>query len=147
MNLKAIPRMSAKSGMTLVEAVLAVMVLCIATAGAALGVVASNKVADQARDHYIAENIARNRLEQAKTMSFSNLIALNESNTIVDASGNAPNPISNGRFQRSTTVTTNMLSNTNLLQLVVTVVIQNRVSLAFDTNKDTEAMSEVFTGY
>ena len=136
--------MKSKSGLTLVEAILAVLVLCVATAGSALVVVASGKVSDQARDHYVAVNIAHNRIERAKTINYSNLTSLQETGTVVNVDGDTADPVDSGMYMRTTQV--NVIDSVkSLSELVVTVSIRNRVSLAF-TN-ETEKMTCMFTAY
>ncbi len=80
---------------------------------------------DMARDHYIAANLAKDRMELARTFEFDQIPDLQEDQILLDANGS---PSLTGHFRRSTVITT---LNTNLYQLAITVDIQNRKTLEF----------------
>jgi type II secretory pathway pseudopilin PulG len=57
------------------------------------------------RDHYVAASLCQARIERARGVPFSDLRLLTESQSVVDDFGNLSGP--EGRFRRTTTVTTN----------------------------------------
>jgi len=120
-----------KDGLTLVESIVAVCIFGIAIAGICALVVSARELNDRARLHYTAINIAKNRLEKARTLNFSTLSLFQENGTIVDYNGN-PDP--NGAFRR-TTVISNVA--TNLVEIIITVDIRNRVTLGFTGEQET----------
>jgi type II secretory pathway pseudopilin PulG len=120
-----------KDGLTLVESIVAVCIFGIAIAGICALLVSARELNDRARLHYTAINIAKNRLEKARTLNFSTLSLFQENGTIVDYNGN-PDP--NGAFRR-TTVISNVA--TNLVEIIITVDIRNRVTLGFTGEQET----------
>lgn len=120
-----------RAGTTLVEALIAMAVFAVFTTGSCKLLVAHRKLMDMARDHYTAANIAKNRYEMARTFDFEQLADLGEDALVVDASGMASD---HGHFRRTTEIT---LLNTNAYELTITVNIQNRKTLAFDTAEQT----------
>ena len=120
-----------KDGLTLLESIVAVCIFGIAIAGICALVVSARELNDRARLHYTAINIAKNRLEKARTLNFSTLSLFQENGTIVDYNGN-PDP--NGAFRR-TTVISNVA--TNLVEIIITVDIRNRVTLGFTGEQET----------
>lgn len=112
-------------GLTLVESIVAICIFGIAIAGMCALVVSARELSNRARLHYTAINIAKNRLEKARTLNFSMLDLFQENGVVVDYNGN---PDSNGAFKRST-----VISNvaTNLVEITITVDIRNRVTLEF----------------
>ena len=128
-----------RDGMTLVEAVVAVLVLSIGLAGACALVVQANKTATMARDHYVAVNIGKNRLERARTFEFDDLYLLEETNVVVDWNGDSD---PDGYYRRSTVVTN---VSTNLIELIVTTEIRNRKTTDFDGEQ--EVMRSLYTEY
>lgn len=129
-----------KNGFTLVEVVIALLLVVVVLAGAYLLIVHAARLTRMARDHYIAINIAKNRLERARNFQYSDLYLLQESNMIVDENGA---PGENGRFNRSTEVITNYAPN--LTQINVTVRIRSRRNNQFGTEQ--ERISTLFTRY
>ncbi len=115
-----------RNGHSLVEVVIALLCFSIAIAGLCALSLMTKESADVAREHYIAVNIAKNRLERSHSFDFAQLNLFNESGVVVDHNGN---PAPNGHYRRSTTVT-NM--NPSLYHIEVNVEILNRVSLQFD---------------
>lgn len=120
----------ARAGMTLVETVVAIAVLAIFTTGACKLLISHRQMTDMARAHYTAINIAKNRMELIRTFDFGQVDDFIEDQVIVDTSGL---PDTAGHYRR-TTETSNI--NSNLLELVVTVDIRNRKTLAFTPAKE-----------
>lgn len=118
-------------GLTLVESIVGICIFGIAIAGMCALVVSARELSDRARLHYTAINIAKNRLEKARTLNFSMLDLFQENGVVVDYNGN-PDP--NGAFKRST-----VISNvaTNLVEIIITVDIRNRVTLGFAGENET----------
>lgn len=110
------------SGMTLVETMIAVMVLGVFMAGVFTLAIQSRKSVNMARDHYVAVTLCKNRLETARTMGFNSLTSLRETAYICDATGGAD---PEGTYRRATEVTTGFLSSTNLTEVKVTVTIKD----------------------
>lgn len=125
--------------MTLLETMMAVMILAVGISGAASIVVQSVKISDMAREHYQAVNLGKNRLERAKTLTFSDLESLMETGTVVDVDGN-PDP--DARFMRVTFVSS---VATNLKEVVINVRFKDRFKLTF-TN-ESEVVRSLFTEY
>ena len=119
------PRAGARGGLTLVETLIALFILGFCAGGMVYLVVALKEVSDQARDHYTAVNLAKNRIEQAKALDWTQLPLMVEDGTVVDGQGD---PDSDGRFRRSTVVDT---TRTNLTEFVVLVAVRDRRTLAF----------------
>lgn len=122
--------MDPRSGVTLVETIVAVTILGFCITGFALLVAMSKEISDQARNHYVAANLAKNRVESARILKFSQLIYLKESQVIVNDSGLAD---PSGDFRRTTTVTP---KSTNLAEIVVFVAVRDRVSWKFGTEQE-----------
>jgi len=103
--------------------------------------VQSSDLADRARDHYVAVNLAKNRLERAMSYTVTNMSYLVESQTPVDVSGeNTTDPVP--RYRRTTEV---RYAATNLAEVTVTVDIYNRSALDFTGEK--EVLRSYFTDY
>jgi type II secretory pathway pseudopilin PulG len=117
-------------GMTLVETVVGLLILGVCIAGMCLLMVSVKESGDLARDHYVAINLAKNRVERAKTFEFDMLPSFAEDGTVVDQNGA---PAGGARYRRSTTVTA---VSSNLVEFVVTVAIRDRETLAFDSENE-----------
>ncbi|MFO7937858.1 MAG: hypothetical protein R6V06_09680 [Kiritimatiellia bacterium] len=97
----------ANSGTTIVETVIAIVLLALVLAAAfplvdqTLGRIYSTK------DHYVATSICQARIERARQVPYSDLSLMDEKNILVDDFGNLA--VLNGRFRRTTEVTTNGL--------------------------------------
>jgi type II secretory pathway pseudopilin PulG len=113
------------AGTSVVEVMVALTIFGIFTAGTCQLLVSHRKILDSARDHYIAANLAKDRIELARTFEFEQVPGLAESALVVDESGIAS---SLGHYRRTTTVTA---LSTNLYELAITVDIQNRKTLVF----------------
>jgi len=107
--------------------------------GACKLLMSHRKIADMARAHYTAINIAKNRLELVRTFDYGQVDDFLENNVVVDASG-VPDAV--GNYRRSTTVSN---VSSNLLELTVTVDLRNRQTLAFTPAK--EQVSTYFAEY
>lgn len=94
-------------------------------------VVKARELADSSRLHYTAVNIARNRIENARSFDFKDLAYLRESSTVVGVKGS---PDANGDFRRTTTIVN---VTTNLAQVTVAVEIKNRYTTRFDGKNET----------
>jgi len=113
-------------GMTLVETLVAVLIFGIAIGGLAMLIVSAKQTSDRARDHYVAVNIGKNRLERIRNAGTDQIYLFDESFSIVNVSGNGD---PDGDFRR-TTVCSQV--RTNLHEITVTVDIRNKVSRQFD---------------
>jgi type II secretory pathway pseudopilin PulG len=128
-------RGGARDGMTFIEVLIAVLIFGFCIAGMCALVLSSKKLSDQARNHYVAVNIAKNRIERTRNLDFSGLLALyqetnvfgNVSGVQVDGNGN---PTASGDYCRRTEVKS-VAGKTNLLEVIVTVYIKDPVSLSF----------------
>ena len=67
---------------------------------------------------YTAYNLAKNHMERLKAVNFSSLATAAETSTTINTDGD---PDENGRFIRSTTVTSNYTGDANLVQITVSV--------------------------
>ena len=117
---------SRRSGTTLVETMVAIMILSGTVGGACHLTVAAKSVSDQAREQYQAVTVARNHIERIRVLGYDQLSRCVESAVRVDSNG-AVSPT--GRFQRTTTVTD---VGTAIKEVCVNMVVLNRISLAFD---------------
>jgi prepilin-type N-terminal cleavage/methylation domain-containing protein len=120
-----------RAGLTLVEVMISIMVFSICIGGICWLVAMAKSVSDQARDHYVAANIAKNRVERGRTIEFNALEQFEADDVLVDAMGS---PDLDGMY-RMTTVVSNI--NDTLKEIVVTVEIRNRNSWAFDGQIET----------
>jgi len=116
--------------MTLVEVVAAIFVFSIFVVGMFRVLVVARETSDRARDHYVAINLAKNRLERARAFDFSQLYLFAEAGTVVDHNGA---PTADGRFRRITTVTP---IATNLVEMAITVQIKDRFKLQFGSESE-----------
>ena len=121
------PPLKGRDGTTLVEVVVGLFIFGLFVAGMCRLLVLVNESTDRARDHYVAVNIGKNRIERARAFDFSQLTSVfTENNVLVDVNGQ---PATDTNFRRSTQI---ISSGTNLVEMVVTVDIRNRKSWAFD---------------
>jgi prepilin-type N-terminal cleavage/methylation domain-containing protein len=132
-------RRKAKSGFTLVESLIAMVVLAMVMGGAYSLVVQAARMSRAARDHYVAVNLAKNRLERARNFQYADLRLVGESNMVVDENGN-PNTASN--FRRTTVVNTNY--SADVTQITVTVQIRNFRTGSWGSQ---EQMSSLFASF
>ncbi len=114
-----------KEGLTLVEMLTALLVFAMAVGGMCSLALSSKQILDTSRDHYVAVNLAKNRIERVKTFNFNELELFIDANTVLDESG-TPNP--NGNYSRTTQVSS---VTPNLKEVVVTIAMRNRKTLVF----------------
>lgn len=119
-------RGGACDGLTLVEVVIALFLFATVIGGMCQLMVNVKKTSDQARDHYVAINVAKNQIERARTFPFERLVDLAESGTVVDHNGA---PDANGRYRRIVQI--NPVAS-NKVELLLTVDIRNRLTGHFD---------------
>lgn len=129
-----------KSGFSIMESVISMMLLAIVLTGSYSLIVRSASAIRSARNHYIAVNISKARVERARNFAYNELYLLGESLVVVDESGN---PISGGSYRRTTTVNTNY--QPNLTQITVETEVRDRLSNTF--KGESESVSGLFTEY
>lgn len=117
-----------RAGTTIVETLVALTVFATFIAGASKMLLSHRAIADMTREHYTAVNIAKNRVELARTFNFADLEGFGETDVVVDALGD-PVASSVGNYRRSTAI--NLVTN-NLVQLTVSIDIRNHKTWAFD---------------
>lgn len=135
-------RSTHKTGFTLIEAVISTALLVLVIGGSYKLVGSSQALIYSARNHYVAINIARARLERVRNFPYDQLISLGENNIVVNGSGV---PSSDGYFRRSTLVTTNVPSQAGLTRIDVTTEIRNAKTLTF--TGENESLATFATEY
>ena len=123
-----------RAGVTIVEVLVALVLFALFIAGAGKVLLSNRSLADVTREHYTAVNIAKNRIELARTISFGELPDFYENNLLVDLSGD-PLTGNTGRYRRSTDV---VLTN-NVAELTVTVEIRDHRTLLFDSEEQVKS--------
>lgn len=118
-------------GFTLMEVMMALVILLIFMVSAFQAVTAALWMNQQARDHYVAINLANSRLERARNLQYASLAQLVESQLVMDEHG-VPN--ANGAFRRTTSV--NASYGSNLTEFVIQVDIRNRKSKQFEGDNE-----------
>ena len=107
-----------KNGVTLIEVMGSVLVFSIGIAALMAVYWQAGTSSRRADNAYTAYNLAKNRLEGLKSVSFSDLSSAAESTIVVNKDGVAD---ASGTFTRSTTVTTNYTGDPSLTQVTVSV--------------------------
>jgi prepilin-type N-terminal cleavage/methylation domain-containing protein len=132
-NVTGLPRkpQSNNEGFTLVETMTALLIMAMAVAGLCSLALTSKQILDTSRDHYVAVNLAKNRIERVKTFAFDELDLFGEAGTRLDSAG-APDP--NGFYSRATSVTN---ITDNMKEVIVTISIKNRKSLKYAPGQQT----------
>ena len=105
-------------GVTLVEVMGSVLVFMIgisALMGVYLQSITASKRAENA---YTAYNLAKNRLESLKYLSFGDLVSATETSTVINKDGV---PDISGAYSRSTAVTINYTGDSSLTQVTVSI--------------------------
>lgn len=125
-NTQIMKRAGTRSGATLVEALIAVALFAGFITGACKLIVAQRMLADTARAHYTAANIAKNRMELVRSFDFDQISSMSEDAVVIDEKGI---PRTLGNFSRTTAVT---WVDTNLYALAITVKVRNQKTLEFD---------------
>jgi hypothetical protein len=129
-----------RQGFTLVEAVVASALLVLVIGGSYSLVTRSQALIYSARNHYVAINIARARLERARNFAFDQLPTLTETNVVVNDSGI---PSDSGYFRRTTQIVTNYQPGLTYIQ--VRTDIRYYKDLTF--KDDYESVASLFTEY
>ncbi len=119
-----------EDGLTLIEVVIAIMILALCIGGLCQLFVNINQLNQMSQAHYTAINIAKNQIERAKTLEYNNLLLIKELDGIVNSSG-ANDP--NGFFKITSNIST---VNSNLVELTVSVGIKDRIHLDFRGEKE-----------
>jgi len=114
-----------RAGVSIIEALVGLSIFAVFTAGTCQLLTSHRRVLDMSRDHYIAANLAKARIELARTFDFDQIPEMSEDEVLMNESGI---PSLAGHFRRTTLVTT---VSSNLYQLSITVDIQNRRTLEF----------------
>lgn len=127
-------------GFTLIEAIISAALLAMVIAGSYKILGQASRLMRTSRNHYIAINIGKNRLERARLLEYDQLTMLAETNILVDTSGL---PSSAGDFRRSTILNTNVTPG--LMMLTVNTEIRNTMTQAF--TGEVESVSSLFTSY
>lgn len=110
-------------GLTLIEVMIAVLLFALMI-GALLSVCIQSAGAGRRGDlAYQAYNLAKNRVETVKALSFADISSAAESATVINEEGI---PTAGGLFSRDTTVTTSYSGDANLVQVTVTVSYTHR---------------------
>lgn len=135
------PLYSTKQGFTLVEAVISSVLLVLVIGGSYSLVTRSQSLIYSARNHYVAINIARARLERSRDFAYDQLSTLTETNIVVNDAGV---PISDGFFRRSTSVTPGY--QPGLTKIEVRTDIWDSRKRQFSTN-NYESVASLFTAY
>lgn len=120
------------AGSSIVETLMALSVFALFIGGGAQLMVAHRQMSDMARAHYVAANIAKNRIELIRTYGFAELSNFSEDDVLVDPSGY---PNTSGNYRRSTEILST--GKDNLAELVVMVEIRDRKTLGFEGRNET----------
>lgn len=108
----------AQKGATLVELMISVVIFAI-TIVAFIDVISqSRSMAKREELGFTAYNLAKNKIETLKSISFADLSTAAESLTVINNTG-TPDPV--GNYKRTTTVTTSYTGDSNLTQITVQV--------------------------
>ncbi|MEI6892559.1 MAG: prepilin-type N-terminal cleavage/methylation domain-containing protein [Pontiella sp.] len=119
------------AGVSLVEVLVALSLFALFIAGASKALLSNRALADLTREHYTAANIAKNRIELARTFEFDSLSKFAEAPQLVDISGESLSGDS-GRYRRTTVIA---LTN-NVAELTVTVEIRDHKTLDFEGSEE-----------
>jgi hypothetical protein len=123
-------RSGGRRGAGLVEAMIGLAIMATSMAGTCRVVLQAKQVSDMARSHYTAAAIAKNRIERILTTSFGTADLYAESNVRVNTSGTAD---AMGAYRRSTTI---RAVGAGMKEVLVSVKIQNRITLAFGSEEE-----------
>ena len=112
-----------KKGITLTEVLFSAGIIALVASGILVVFVQTIDISKRINYEYTATNLAKSRVERARTIiatnGFDSLSDLTESDTIIDSEGS---PDQNGEFNRSTTVATNYGGDSRLAQIDVTII-------------------------
>ena len=117
--------LKSKRAITLVEIMVSVALMAL-LAGAVVSLLVQNMKMGQAIDYnYVAVNIAKSRIDRIRELrrdkGFSNINTAAETNVTVDRDGT---PEANGDFRRTTVITENFDSNSDLTRVEVSVAYE-----------------------
>jgi type II secretory pathway pseudopilin PulG len=128
----SLQRDRAVEGMTIVEAVVAIVLFGIFIATATRVLISARESTGQAQDHYKAICLGKNRIERLQTSDFSLLEGWQTVGTgeVLDQEGN---PTADGNFRLTVAVTS---VTATLKYVLVTVKIRDRDTLEFDDEKE-----------
>jgi type II secretory pathway pseudopilin PulG len=129
-----------KRAFTLVEAVVSTLLLVMVIAGAYTLINQSSRLIRGARNHYVAINIAKARIERARNFPYNQLPLMQEAALTLNDDGT---PDSSGYFRRSTLVSTNEAPG--LTRITVQVEMRNLKTRQFIGEK--ESITGLFTEY
>lgn len=133
-----------RSGFTIVEAVVSSVLLAMVLGGAYTLIVRTYTVSRVARDHYVASNLAKNRIERAHNFRYSDLPLLAESKVMVDDNGSGD---TEGHFRRTTRVNTSFvdpITGATNTEVSVAVDVRNIRTGSFDLPEQCESNACLF---
>lgn len=133
-------RQFSQYGFTLVEVLVSVVLLAMVIAGSYTLIGRATALMRSARNHYVALNLCKNRLERARIMAYRDLPLLAETNMQVDANGVVS---SLGDFRRSTILGTNAAAG--MTELIVNTEVRSVRSQTF--RGEMESASCLFTEF
>ena len=114
---------SRKSGFTLAEVLISSMIFLIVSVGFTAGMLAAIKTNSMAADHYRATTIAMNRIQEARTYPFEDVMRMNSDVlTWITENGVESDSPGNALFRR-TTVVSYPADMTNTVEVVVSVIL------------------------
>ena len=124
----------------MVESVVSVAILALVIAGSYMLMVRTSTVLRVARNHYVALNLCKSRVERARNFAYEDLSLLVETNLVVNDDGTS---LSSGAFRRTTSVNPNYRSGLTLL--TVRTEIRNIKTQTF--KGEDESVAALFTDY
>lgn len=122
-------RRSRRAGLTLVETVLSIGIMGLFMGGTCAVLLRCKQLNDRARVHYAAVNIAKSRLELARTYEYDLMYALSQDDVVVDKNG-VPG---SGDYRISTVITP---LSSNLTEIAIDVEVLNRITRRFDGERE-----------
>ena len=138
-ELQRLKKNRSRAGISVVETMVALVLLAFFITGSSKIILAQRKLIDKSREHYSAINIAKNRIELCRTFEFGQMSDFLENKITIDLNGASD---TDGNFRRSTVM--NAVSS-NIVEMVVTVEIRDRMSLLFDG--ENEELTTYFAEY
>lgn len=120
-----------RAGSSIVEALCSLVVFALFITGATKLLMTHRRMTDMAQSHYLAANIAKNRLELVRSFEYEERDRFGEDKVRVNSVGL---PDETGDYRRSTLF---FPTGNNVVELVVAVEIKNRKTLAFDGRNET----------
>ena len=116
------------SGVSIIETVVALFIFAIFIAGASKLLLSGIQLSGSAQAHYIAANLAKNKLELIQSFDFSERSDFSGTETLVNTHGTS-DPL--GNYRISTTFN-NVAGNSNTVEVIILVDIRNRKTLEFE---------------